>query len=48
MTWRGGNKSNYDADQDGYWSDNTLIFDQGAIEIPKIDFDVLRKYLSVL
>jgi hypothetical protein len=48
MTWRGGDKSDYDADQDGYWSDSTLIFDHGATEIPKEDFDVLRKYIPVL
>jgi hypothetical protein len=48
MEWRGGDESDWDEDQEGYWSDCSLIFDSGYIEIPKKDFDILRKYLSVL
>lgn len=48
MEWRGGDESDWDEDQEGYWSDCSLIFDSGYTEIPKKDFDILRKYLSVL
>jgi hypothetical protein len=48
MTWRGGDESDWDEDQEGYWSDCSLIFNSGETEIPKEDFDVLKKYLSVL
>ena len=46
--WRGGDDEDYDEDVEGWWSDGTLIFDGGAREIPKEDFDILKKYLSVL
>jgi hypothetical protein len=48
MTWRGGDESDWDEDQEGYWSDCSLIFNSGKTEIPKEDFEVLKKYLSVL
>ena len=48
MEWRGGDKSDWDERHEGYWSDDTLIFDYGCREIPKEDFDVLSKYLAVL
>ena len=48
MEWRGGDKSDWDEDHSGYWSDCSLIFDHGSKEIPKEDFEVLKKYLTVL
>ena len=48
MEWRGSDKRDWDKEWEGYWSDCTLIFDEGSTEIPKEDFDVLRKYLAVL
>jgi len=48
MEWRGGDKSDKDEYHNAYWSDGTLIFDHGSTEIPKADFDVLSKHLSVL
>jgi len=48
MEWRGGDRDDWDKEQKAYWSDCTLIFDEGSTEIPKEDFDVLRKYLPVL
>ena len=48
MKWRGGDKSDWDDQDEGYWSDNSLIYDEGSTEMPKTDFDVLKKYLSVL
>lgn len=48
MHWRGGDESDWDEDQGGYWCDCSLIFNSGKTEIPKEDFEVLRKYLSVL
>ena len=48
MKWRGGSKRDWSDSDDAYWSDCTLIRDQGATEITKQDFDVLKKYLSVL
>jgi hypothetical protein len=48
MEWRGSDESDKDEYHDAYWSDGTLIFDHGSKEIPKKDFEVLRKYLSVL
>jgi hypothetical protein len=48
MEWRGGDEDEWDEDQEGYWCDGSLIFDSGSTEIPKKDFEVLRKYLSVL
>lgn len=48
MEWRGGDKSDWDENCGGYWSDCSLIFDHGSKEIPKEDFEVLKKYLTVL
>jgi len=48
MEWRGGDKSDWDEQHGGYWSDSSLIFDHGSKEIPKEDFEVLKNYLSVL
>ena len=48
MEWRGGDKNDWDEHHEGYWSDDTLIFDYGSREISKEDFDVLSKYLAVL
>ena len=48
MEWRGGDKGDYDEDQMGYWSDGTLIFDEGSNEIPKADYEVLKKHLLVM
>ena len=48
MEWRGGDEDDWDEDQEGYWCDGSLIFDSGSTEITKKDFEVLRKYLSVL
>ena len=41
--WRG--KLEYDATYGGYWCEGTLIADCGSNEIPKQDYDVLKKYL---
>jgi hypothetical protein len=48
MKWRGGDEDDWDEDEEGYWSDSSLIFDSGSTEIPQEDFEVLKKYLSVL
>ena len=48
MEWRGGDKEDWDEQEGGYWSDCSLIFDHGSKEIPKEDFEVLKKYLTVL
>ena len=46
--WRGCDKDDWDEDQGGYWSDCTIVRDDGHREIPKEDYDVLCKYLAVL
>jgi hypothetical protein len=48
MEWRGGDEDDWDEQEEGYWSDCSLIFDAGSREIPKEDFEVLKKYLTVL
>ena len=48
MEWRGGDEDDWDEDHMGYWYDGSLIFDGGSKEISKDDFDVLKKYLSIL
>ena len=48
MKWRGCNKRDWDESHNGYWSDNTLIQDEGYKEISKEDFEVLSKYLAKL
>jgi hypothetical protein len=48
MEWRGSSKGDWDKELQGFWSDCTLIRDDGWREIPKEDFDVLSKYLAVL
>ena len=48
MEWRCVDEDNWDEDHKGYWCDGTLIFDGGSKEISKDDFDVLKKYLSIL
>lgn len=48
MTWRGGDASDKDDYHDAYWSYGTLIFNHGSTEIPKQDFEILRKYLTFL
>jgi len=45
--WRGDDEDK-DKAAGGYWCDGTLIFDKGRQEIPKEDFDILKKYLVVL
>jgi hypothetical protein len=44
--WRSGTK--WDADQEGWWCEHTLIFNDGFKEVSKEDFDVLCKYIVVL
>ena len=48
MEWRGGDESDWDEQEEGYWSDCSLIFDHGSTEIPQEEFEVLRKHLAVL
>ena len=48
MEWRGCTKGDWDKEQQGYWSDCTLVFDGGYREIPEEDYVVLKKYLSVM
>ena len=48
MEWRGGTRANWDKDEGGYWSDHTLIINDGWREIPKEDFEVMKKYIAVL
>lgn len=48
MEWRGSGEDDWDKDQEGWWCDFTLIFDNGCREIPKEDFEVLSKYIAVL
>lgn len=46
--WRGCTRGDWDKQEGGYWSDCTLVFADDYREIPKEDFDVLKKYLAVL
>ena len=46
--WRGSTDDDWDEDQDGWWCDSTLIFNGGHTKIPKEEFEVLSKHLSVL
>jgi hypothetical protein len=48
MEWRGCTRADWDKEQEGYWSDHTIIRNDGWREIPKEDFDVLSKYIAVL
>jgi hypothetical protein len=48
MMWRGGDESDWDEVLEGYWCDGTLIFDGGSKEVSQEDFEVLKKYLSIL
>ena len=48
MEWRGGDEDDWDEDHRGYWSDCSLIFNGGSKEISQEDFEVLKKYLSIL
>ena len=46
--WRGDWRGEIEEDKDfgGYWFDGTsLVYDGGNREIPKEDFDVLKKYI---
>ena len=46
--WRAGTKKDFSEVEGGYWCDGTLIFSDGCKEVPKEDFDVMAKYLTVL
>jgi hypothetical protein len=46
--WRGCEASDWDKNDGGWWSDCTLVCDDGSREIPEEDFKVLSKYLAVL
>ena len=46
--WRSSDDEDWDKSHDGYWCYGTLISDAGFKEIPQEDFEVLKKYLSVL
>lgn len=46
-TWR-GYKERFDKEYLGYWHDFTLIYMDRVEEVPSEDFEVLKKYLSVL
>jgi hypothetical protein len=48
MDWRGSTKADWDKEMMAYWSDCTLIWPSMYREIPKEDYEVLRKYLAVL
>lgn len=46
--WRGAFDPEWDEVYGGYWDDGALIKCTHYVEIPKEDFDVLKKYLAVL
>ena len=46
--WRGGDKKDWDEYLLAYWCSGTLISNEGYKEVPKEDFEVLRKYITVL
>lgn len=46
--WRGSTKGDWDKEMQAYWSDCSLISAGMYREIPKEDFEVLKKYLAVL
>ena len=48
MHWRGCTKADWDKDDGGYWSDCTLVFVEECREIPKEDYEVLKKYIAIL
>ena len=48
MNWRSGSKADYDEDFGGYWSDNTLIFNEGYRQIPEEHFNILSIYMAQL
>lgn len=48
MKWLACSKRDWSESDNGYWSDNTLIQDDGYQEISREDFEVLSKYLAKL
>jgi hypothetical protein len=46
--WRGCTKGDWDKGLQGYWCDETMICADDYREIPEADFEVLKKYLTVL
>ena len=48
MGWRGGDADAWDENQEGYWSDCTLIFNDGYSEISEEEFTVMSKHSAVL
>jgi hypothetical protein len=46
--WRGSTSGDWDKDAGGYWADCSLVYVLDYQEIPKEDFDVMKKYLAVL
>jgi hypothetical protein len=48
MKWRGCTKGDWDENHQGFWSDNTLIQNDGYTEIPKEHFEILAKYMAEL
>ena len=44
--WRG--EGNWDADQEGWWCEHTLISNDGYEEVSEEEFEVLSKYIVVL
>jgi len=48
MEWRDRSKRDWDEEMQGYWCYGTIVRDDGWREIPKEDFEVLKKYIAVL
>jgi hypothetical protein len=47
--WRGSTRADWDKELLGWWADNgSLILAADWREIPKEDFEVLKKYIAVL
>ena len=47
-TWRGDEDAELDEDDCGYWSSDTFIKNQGYVEIPEFEFQVMARHLAVL
>ena len=47
-TWRGDEDAELDEDGCGYWSSATFIKNEGYVEIPELEFQVMARHLAVL
>ncbi len=48
MQWYDSDEDDYDEDQEGYWVDSALVFNNGHQEITEAEFEVMKKHITVL